>query len=83
VQGHGEVYYIAQSDGIYSYTYYPNFLNLIVPGVVATELRYDDDRHVLLAAVGNSIVEYSLAGNVLATHQLSDSVVSFDVHYTK
>ena len=83
VQGNGNVYYLAQSDGIYSYTFSPNFLDLIVPGVAAAQLRFDEDRGVLLAAVGNSIVEYSISGNVLATHQLSAEVASFDVHYTK
>ena len=83
VKGNGNVYYLAQSDGIYSYTFSPNFLNQIVPGVAAAQLRFDEDRGVLLAAVGNYIAEYSISGNVLATHQLSAGVVSFDVHYTK
>lgn len=83
VQGNGNHYFIAQSDGIYGYTFSPNFLSLIVPGVQATQLRFDQDRGVLLAAVGSSIREYTISGNLLVTHLLSAEVASFDVHYTK
>lgn len=83
VKSNGNTYFIAQSDGIYAYTFSPNFLNHIVPSVVSTGLRFDTDRGVLLSSSSNEIQEYSGSGTLIATHQFPEDVVSFDLHYTK
>ena len=83
VKSNGNTYFIAQSDGIYAYTFAPNFLNFIVPGVISSGLVFDIDRGVLLSSSGNMIQEYSTEGALIATHQFSDDIVSFDLHYTK
>ncbi|MFT4525273.1 MAG: hypothetical protein ACI85F_001426 [Bacteroidia bacterium] len=83
VKSNGNTYFIAQSDGIYAYTFLPNFLNFIVPSVVSTGLKFDTDRGVLLSSSSNMIQEYTTAGTLITTHQFSEDVVSFDFHYTK
>ena len=83
VKSNGNTYFIAQTDGIYAYTFSPNFLNHIVSSVESTGLKFDTDRGVLLSSSSNEIQEYSISGTLIATHQFSEDVVSFDLHYTK
>ncbi len=75
---------IAHQNGVYSYTYSPNFLNLITPTTVAQDLCFDLDNGTLLAASGNAILELeTTGGQVLNTVVLADSISSLDIHYTR
>lgn len=79
----GKVYAISHTDGIYSYTYSPNYLNLIRAGSSYQQVRFDEDNGTILAATGNLLEEMTVQGQVTNTVSLPDSISSFDIHYTR
>jgi len=84
VKGEGQNWFIAHENGLYHYTYSPNYLNLIRPGMVYQRLCLDRADGLLLAARGNTLdVMTGLSGNVVATLAHSDSITDLHIHYTK
>ncbi|MBI1289048.1 MAG: hypothetical protein GC178_15880 [Flavobacteriales bacterium] len=79
----GKTYAISHQDGIYAYTYSPNYLNLIKSGGLYQDVSYDEDKGTLIAATGNTLEEMSIQGQLLGTVVQPDSIVSFDIHYTR
>jgi len=79
----GPRFAIAHENGLYAYTYSPNFLNLIRPGVVYQQLCFDVDRGTILGASENKLDEVSPIGQLLNTVVHSDSITSIDIHYTR
>jgi len=78
----GQNYAIAHQNGLYFYTYNPNFLNQIRP-FVYQDICFDMARNVLVAARSNTLEEMTVSGQVLNTILHSDSIASIDVHYTR
>lgn len=70
-------------DGIYAYTYNPNFLNLLRSGSTYRNLVFDLDHGSLLSSSGNMLEEISQAGQLVNSVAMADSIVSFDIHYTR
>ncbi len=83
VQLDGQTYAIAHADGLYSYTYSPNFLNLIRPGTVYQDVRFDVAGNRVVAASSNVLEEISVTGQLLNTVMHTDSITCFDIHYTR
>lgn len=79
----GKVYSISHADGIYSYTYFPTYLNLIRAGVTYQQVRFDEENGTIVAATGNLLEELTIQGQVANTVSLPDSISSFDFHYTR
>jgi len=84
VKGDGQTYFLAHENGLYSYTYSPNYLNQIGAGDVYQHLCFDRADGVLIGATRNEVrVIAGVQGAVVATFAHSDSIVSLDIHYTK
>jgi hypothetical protein len=79
----GAKYAIAHENGLYSYTYSPNYLNLISSGTVFQSVRFDVDNATLIATTQNVLNEISTNGQVIHTIVASDSITSTDIHYTR
>lgn len=75
-------YSIAHENGIYHYTYNPNFLDLVRP-VLYQDLEYDVDYNLVVGASGNQLHELSINGQLLNSISLSDSIGSLDIYYTR
>lgn len=73
----------SHDNGVYVYTYSPNFLSLIRPGSNYRNLVFDVDNGTIIAADGSLLEEFSIAGQLVNSIALSDSIVSFDIHYTR
>ncbi len=84
VKGEGQNWFIAHENGLYHYTYSPNYLNLIRPGMLYQRLFFDRADGLLLGARGNSLdVMTGLMGNVVANLAHTDSITDVHIHYTK
>lgn len=70
-------------DGVYAYTYNPNFLNLIRTGPAYRNLEFDVDHGSVIASTGNMLEEMSQTGQLVNAVSMADSIVSFDIHYTR
>ncbi|MCB9204353.1 MAG: hypothetical protein H6603_05175 [Flavobacteriales bacterium] len=70
-------------DGVYTYTYSPNFLNLLRSGSAYRQVHFDVDNGAVLSASENILEEISQSGQLVSTVVLPDSIVSFDIHYTR
>ncbi len=79
----GRTYAIAHETGLYSYTYSPNYLNNIRPGIIYQDVAYDKDNNRIIGATGNMLEELTVDGQMLHTVIHSDSIGSIDIHYTK
>ncbi|MCF8459086.1 MAG: hypothetical protein K9G46_00035 [Flavobacteriales bacterium] len=79
----GLTFAISHQNGLYAYTYSPNFLNLIRSGIVYQNLCFDVDRNTIIAASGTSLEELSSIGQLMNTVVHSDSITSIDIHYTR
>ena len=79
----GQRFAIAHENGLYAYTYSPNYLNLIRGGVVHQDLCFDVDRATILGASENILEEVSPNGQLLNTVVHSDSITSIAIHYTR
>lgn len=74
---------ISHSNGIYAYTYSPNYLNLIKAGNVYQDVCFDVDNGTLVAANGSMLEQLTINGQTIGALSLSDSIVSVDIHYTR
>ncbi|MCF8463717.1 MAG: hypothetical protein K9G41_02670 [Flavobacteriales bacterium] len=74
---------ISHENGLYAYTYSPNYLNLMRSGIVYQNVCFDVDRNTLIAASGSSLEELSTIGQLINTVVHSDSITSIDIHYTR
>jgi hypothetical protein len=84
VKGDGQTYFLAHENGLYSYTYSPNYLNQIGAGDAYQQLCFDRADGLLIGATRNEVrVIAGVQGAVVATFAHSDSIVSLDIHYTK
>lgn len=79
----GQRFALAHENGLYAYTYSPNYLNSIRPGVLYADLAYDVDRNTLVAATGNTVEELTTDGTVLHTLAAPEPIRSMAIHYTK
>ena len=79
----GMTYGIAHEDGLYSYTYSPNYLNLIRPGVVYNDLCFDLDKGTIIGASLNLLEELAPNGQVVNSVVHSENISSVDIHYTR
>ncbi|GEM_PF-1012720 len=79
----GLMFALAHENGLYTYTYSPNYLNLIRGGIVYQNLCFDVDRGTILAATVGSLEELGPSGQLLNTVVHSDSITSIDIHYTR
>jgi hypothetical protein len=70
-------------DGVYSYTYSPNYLNLLRSGSFYRQVHFDVDNGTVLSASESILEEISQTGQLVNTVVLPDSIVSFDIHYTR
>lgn len=82
-QGEGDVLWIAHSNGIYLYRYNPILLNLIVPGVQADKVVFDEVSGVFYLAVGNDLRVHLATGQLLATFSFSGKVYDIAPHFTR
>lgn len=78
----GNIFAISHENGVYSYTYSPNYLNQIKVGQFQ-DIGFDVDKGTLIAASGNQIEEMTQIGQTVNTISLADSIVSFDIHFTR
>lgn len=78
----GNRFVISHETGLYNYTYSPNFLNQIKAGQFQ-DVAFDVDNGTILAATDNTLEEMTSIGQPISTISLSDSIVSFDIHYTR
>lgn len=83
VKMEGGKFAIAHESGLYSYTYAPNYLNLIRSGTMHQQLCFDVDRGTILGAASNVLEEISLNGQLVNTIVHSDSITSIAIHYTR
>ncbi len=79
----GLMFAIAHENGLYSYTYSPNYLNLIRGGIAYQYLCFDVDRGTVLGANNTTLEELGQSGQLLNTVVHSDSITSIDIHYTR
>jgi hypothetical protein len=79
----GQRFAIAHENGLYAYTYSPNYLNLIRGGITHQQLCFDVDKGTILGASENILEEVSLNGQLLNTVVHSDSITSIAIHYTR
>ena len=79
----GQMFAIAHANGLYAYTYSPNYLNLIRGGIVYQDLCYDLDNGTIIGATYNSLEEIGPNGQLLNTSTQSDSITSIAIHYTR
>ena len=70
-------------DGVYTYTYSPNFLNLLRAVSAYRQVHFDVYNGAVLSASENILEEISQSGQLVSTVVLPDSIVSFDIHYTR
>lgn len=73
---------ISHSNGLYAYTYAPNYLNQI-SNLAHSCIKFDEDNGTLLASTGNIINEMALNGAVINSINLSGNIQSFDIYYTR
>lgn len=73
---------IAHENGLYFYTYSPNYLNQL-NAQKYNDLAYDVGRNTIVAAHSNMLEELTVVGQPVGMIALSDSIVSFDIHYTR
>ena len=78
----GNTFLISHQNGLYTYTYAPNFLNQIRAGQYQ-DIAFDEDNGTILAASGNTLEQLTLNGQTIGSISLGDSVLSFDIHYTR
>ena len=83
VQMDGAKYAIAHENGLYSYTYSPNYLNLITAGTSFQSVSFDVDNATLIGATQNVLNEITTNGQVIHTIVATDSITSADIHYTR
>lgn len=83
VKMEGSQFAISHEDGIYAYTYSPNYLNLIKPGNLYQDICFDVDNGTIVAATSNMVEQLTINGQNVGSISLSDSVVSVDIHYTR
>lgn len=83
VKMEGQKFAIAHENGLYSYTYSPNYLNLIRAGTLYQNLSFDVDNGVIIGATQNMLEAIAPAGQLLNTIVHSDSITSIDIHYTR
>lgn len=83
VQMDGARYAIAHQDGLYVYTYSPNYLNLIRAAVVYQDVCYDLDRGTIIGASGSNLEEVSSIGQLINSITHAAPIKSFDIHYTR
>jgi hypothetical protein len=79
----GQKFAIAHENGLYAYTYSPNYLNLIRGGTVHQQLCFDVDKGTIIGASENILEEVSPNGQLLNTVVHSDSITSIAIHYTR
>ena len=83
VQMDGAKYAIAHENGLYSYTYSPNYLNLITAGTSFQSVSFDVENATLIGATQNVLNEITTNGQVIHTIVATDSITSADIHYTR
>lgn len=74
---------IAHENGLYAYTYNPNFLNQI--GTLSyQDICYDVDNATVVGASQNVLEEiHPVNGTIINSFIVGDSVTSIDIHYTR
>ena len=78
----GNRFVISHDNGLYSYTYSPNYLNQIRAGYFQ-DVSFDTDNGTIIAANDNVLEVMTPIGQTINTISLNDSIVSFDIHYTR
>lgn len=74
---------IAHESGLYTYTYNPNFLNMIRT-VNYQDICFDVDNATVIGASQSFIEEiHSVNGSVINSFSQGDSITSIDIHYTR
>ena len=73
---------IAHESGLYSYTYNPNFLNMLSADNYQ-DIVFDMDNNTVIGAVQNTVNEVSVVnGAMINSFAQADSITSIDIHYT-
>lgn len=70
-------------NGLYAYTYSPNYLNQIRTGSGYRGVEFDVDNAVIISSANNVLERTTLTGQPAGTVVLQDSIVSFDLYYTR
>lgn len=83
VKLNGQNVAIAHQNGLYTYRYSPNYLNLMKPGAVYQSVVFDADKQNIIGASQNTLHELTTSGQVLQTIIHTDSIASVDIHYTR
>ena len=78
----GQSFAITHQNGVYTYTYNPNYLNQIKVGTYQ-DIGYDNDNATIIVASNNMLEEITQIGQTVSSVSLADSIVSFDIHYTR
>ncbi|MFT4595582.1 MAG: hypothetical protein ACI85G_001515, partial [Psychroserpens sp.] len=74
---------IAHESGLYSYTYNPNFLNMLSADNYQ-DIVFDVDNNTVIGAVQNTVNEVSVVnGAMINSFAQADSITSIDIHYTR
>ncbi|MGB0918611.1 MAG: hypothetical protein ACPGU4_13540 [Flavobacteriales bacterium] len=74
---------IAHESGLYSYTYNPNFLNMLTADNYQ-DIVFDVDNNSIVGASRNVLNEVSLInGATINSFTQADSITSLDIHYTR
>ena len=74
---------IAHESGLYSYTYNPNFLNMLSADNYQ-DIVFDVDNNTVVGASQNVVNEVSIVnGATINTISQTDSITSLDIHYTR
>ena len=74
---------IAHESGLYSYTYNPNFLNMLTADNYQ-DIVFDVDNNSIVGASRNVLNEVSVINGVtINSFTQADSITSLDIHYTR
>lgn len=84
VKGQDQVYFLAMESGLYRYTFSPNHLSVVRPGIIYQRLRHDRaDGLILGADRGTLDVISEQNGMLLTSVQHTDSITDIDIRYSK
>ena len=74
---------IAHEDGLYSYTYNPNFLNMLSADKYQ-DIVFDVDNNTIVGAMQSTVNEVSVVnGAMINSFSQGDSITSLDIFYTR
>lgn len=83
VKTQNQSFAFTHDNGLYAYTYSPNYLNQIRTGSEYRGVQFDEDNAVIVSSANNVLEQTTLTGQPVGSVVLQDSIVSFDLYYTR